>query len=152
VSIAQDIQRIIAKHYGELHPFTIESGNLNKINQGFLTGFIDLFFEYNGKYYVLDYKTNSLESYTSCADTTLIDNPLLQETASSHYYLQYLLYLVALKRYLEFKLKIEDASSLLGGSLYYYVRGIFVTNDVQGGVFIDAHCQTIVAELDELFK
>ena len=66
--------------------------------EGFLKGFIDLIFEYDGKYYLADYKSNSLNDY---GETALFD-----AMAHSHYYLQYLLYSVALHRYLKQRIAI----------------------------------------------
>jgi exodeoxyribonuclease V beta subunit len=152
VVIEREIKIILGQFYGENHPYTIECNKLDIIRSGFLSGFIDVFFEHNGKYYVLDYKTNSLDDYTSSFNINNVTNPLLIQTANHHYYLQYLLYLVAVKRYLEFKLNIDDASDFLGGAIYFYVRGIFVDNDgKKGGILIDDSCQKVVSYLDQLF-
>jgi ATP-dependent exoDNAse (exonuclease V) beta subunit len=144
------LKQLLAKHYGELHPYTVATAGLNQIKPGFLHGFIDMVFYYQGKYYVLDYKTNSLSKYTNCCDAGDMNNPLVQENAKNHYYLQYIFYLVALKRSLQLWLNIADASSLLGGALYYYVRGIFVEDEaISGGVYIDDNCIELVRELDD---
>ena len=150
VLICKDIYLLMSSYFGEQHPFTIASRSLGTIEQGFLVGFIDLLFEHNGQYFVLDYKTNTLLEYTSTSDINDVDNPLIISMAEHHYYLQYLLYLVAVKRYLEQRLNIEDASHLLGGAAYYYVRGIYTTSEPQG-IFIDKNCQNLVSELDKLF-
>ena len=152
VSIRDDIKKILGEYYGDSHPYTQECAKLDKINTGFLSGFIDVFLEHDGKYYVLDYKTNSLNDYTSCSDISKTDNQLLIATAENQYYLQYLLYLVVIKRYLEQKLDIEDASEHLGGAIYYYVRGIFVDNANQGGILVDNNCMSVVCQLDKLFN
>lgn len=153
VSINHDIKEIIRRFYGESHPFVNECAKLNILSSGFLTGFIDLLFEDNGKFFVLDYKTNSLPNYTSCFDVQDMRNELLLETARSHYYLQYLLYLVATKRYLEFRLNIPDATNLLGGAIYFYIRGIFIEDaNKAGGILFDGKCQMVISALDGLFK
>jgi exodeoxyribonuclease V beta subunit len=153
ITIANDIYRLISEYFGLNHPFTIASKALGIIQSGFLVGFIDLIFEHEGKYWVLDYKTNSLLDYSSTSDINDIDNPLLASIAEHHYYLQYLLYLVAVKRYLEQRLKIPDATNLLGGAVYYYVRGIYSeSKETNQGIYIDRNCQNLVRELDELFK
>ena len=82
----------------------------------------------------MDYKTNTLTDYTHAKKNHLAtDNQLVESMADHHYYLQYLLYLVAVKRYLEQRLAIEDANELLGGAVYFYVRGIF-TEEVSKGM------------------
>lgn len=153
LSFKHELAKLLAKYYGEDHPYTIACRGLDRINQGFLNGFIDVFFEHGGKYYILDYKTNSLTAYTSTTDgLSDKDNVLVAENAKNHYYLQYLLYLVAIKRYLELRLDITDATELLGGAIYFYVRGIFVSNAVPGGICTDTSCQSAVSSLDKLLK
>ncbi|HLX55311.1 MAG TPA: hypothetical protein VKR58_15310, partial [Aquella sp.] len=80
-------------------------------------------------------------------------NSIIESMAEHHYYLQYLLYLVALKRYLQVRLKVADATDLIGGSVYYYVRGIYTDKTKPGdGVFIDNKCQQLVSELDNILN
>lgn len=151
VNLPNSLSKVLAKHYGETHPFTQASKTLNYVKQGFLIGFIDLFFEHDGKYWVLDYKTNKLNDYTKA--TIESNGEIIESMSEHHYYLQYLLYLVAIKRYLETQLKITDATGLLGGAVYFYVRGAFTCDVAEyDGVFIDTRCQSIVHELDELLK
>ncbi len=155
VSIAKDISHLIIRYFGETHPFSLASKSLDTIHNGFLLGFIDLMFYYQDKYWVLDYKTNKLLDYTSPSDIYAIDNPLIESMAEHHYYLQYLLYLVAIKRHVEQRLGIKDATHLIGGAVYYYVRGIFNDNSNTGtgqGIYSDKSCANMVAELDNLFK
>lgn len=153
ISFREQVVELIAKYFGEAHPFTQACHMLQSIEAGFLVGFIDLFFEHNGKYWVLDYKTNRLDSYTAADNHSVSDNSLIDSMADHHYYLQYLLYLVAVKRYLEQRLGVADATDLIGGAVYFYVRGIYTDNCQAGdGVYIDRNCQNLVSELDQLFK
>lgn len=154
LNLSDQLGQLITKHFGNNHPFSLAVKDLDTILPGFLMGFIDLVVVINGKYWVIDYKTNTLESYTSNLNNNHdYDNPLLQSMANHHYYLQYLLYLVALKRYLELHLHIDNASNLLGGSLYYYVRGIYTVNSlVNDGIYIDDNPQVLVSQIDDLFK
>lgn len=153
ISFREQIVELIAKYFGNEHPFTQACHVLDSIEAGFLVGFIDLFFEHDGKYWVLDYKTNRLNNYTAANNSVTTDNALIDSMADHHYYLQYLLYLVAIKRYLEQRLNLDDATDLIGGAVYFYVRGIYADNLHDGdGVYIDRNCQNLVAELDQLFK
>ena len=153
LSIANDVSALINQYFGENHPFSIASKALGVIEQGFLVGFIDLLFLHEGKYWILDYKTNALLDYTSNADINDTDNPLIQSMAEHHYYLQYLLYLVAVKRHLQQRLRISDATELIGGAVYFYVRGIYTEPKLLGqGIYLDDNCSAIVAKLDELFN
>lgn len=76
----------------------------------FLKGFIDLCFEFRGKYYVLDWKTNWLENYSDAA--------VLQAMKDGDYLLQGAIYGEALQRYLEYFDPIP-----FGGAIYIFVRG-----------------------------
>lgn len=88
--------------------------------QGYLTGFIDLVFEYDNKFYVVDYKSNylgkSIGDYTS-------EN--IKDAIEHHYYdLQYLLYSVALVKYLSLKIDGFSYEKHFGGIAYIFTRGI----------------------------
>jgi len=81
----------------------------------------------------------------------LHENQILNSMAEHHYYLQYVLYLVAVKRYLEARLGVADATNLLGGVVYYYVRGVYTEPSTPGdGIYRDKSCQQLVAQIDRL--
>jgi exodeoxyribonuclease V beta subunit len=152
-SLREQIADLLARYFGDAHPFTRSCRMLDKIEAGFLVGFIDLFFEYQGKYWILDYKTNTLTNYAHAKNHLATDSQLVESMADHHYYLQYLLYLVAVKRYLEQRLGLADATELLGGAIYFYVRGIFTEQLSSGdGIYLDTNCQNLVRELDLLFR
>ena len=110
--------------------------------RGYLKGFIDLIFVFDHQYYVADYKSNSLEDYTS--------DSLLETMAHSHYYLQYLIYSVALHRYLKTRLPDYDYKTHFGGVYYLFIRGM--SKDKQGsGIFYDLPSYELINALDELF-
>ncbi len=99
---------------------------------GYLNGFIDLVFCIDERYYLLDWKTNNLGP--DYADYSL--KALQQNMLNSDYLLQYNLYLVALNRFLENRLKDYDYETHFGGVYYLYVRGINGLND-SNGIFYD---------------
>ena len=84
--------------------------------QGQLTGFIDLICEYQGQYYVMDYKTNALEDY----------NPAALESAmlAHNYGLQYWLYTLVLHHYLSQRIANYEYERHFGGVKYLFVRGM----------------------------
>jgi exodeoxyribonuclease V beta subunit len=84
--------------------------------QGYLQGFIDLIVEHEGRYYVLDYKSNRLERYDQDA--------MADAMASHHYTLQALIYTLALDRHLRHLLPGYDPAIHLGGARYLFVRGM----------------------------
>lgn len=156
VELSDQVAVLIGSYFGFNHPFSQAIKSLGKIETGFLVGFIDLFFNYEGKYWVLDYKTNTLDNYASVWDCKKPSNSIMGSMAEHHYYLQYLLYLVAIKRYIEKRLHIADAADLIGGAIYYYVRGIYIdsgeTSEKRQGIYLDNNCQDLVRKMDELFK
>ncbi|CAA9890182.1 RecBCD enzyme subunit RecB [Candidatus Methylobacter favarea] len=83
---------------------------------GYLTGFIDLICEYNGRYYVMDYKTNGLTGYSR--------ESLLHAMREHNYGLQFWLYTVVLHRYLQMRLPRYDYERHFGGVRYLFVRGM----------------------------
>ena len=84
-------------------------------------GFIDLVFVHEGRYYILDYKTNFLG--TRAEDYA--DTALLRAVRDDAYDLQYLIYLVALHRHLRFRLGARyDPALHLGGAVYVFLRGL----------------------------
>jgi len=147
-----EIAELITSYYGKNHPFSQAIFALDSIESGFLVGFIDLMFEYEGRYWVLDYKTNKLDDYT-CSNHCDSGGEIINSMAEHHYYLQYLLYLVAIKRYLEQYLGINDATHLLGGTIYYYVRAVYLEEpQPYSGIYLDNSCQNLVRDLDILLK
>lgn len=97
--------------------------------EGMLKGFIDLLCCHDGRYYVLDYKSNRLgvqnQDYTQEA--------LCDAVLHHRYDVQYALYTLALHRLL--KARLGDGyryEQHMGGALYLFLRGL----DAQGhGVF-----------------
>ncbi|MBK1790012.1 UvrD-helicase domain-containing protein [Persicirhabdus sediminis] len=107
--------------------------SLQKINQreldGYLEGIIDLIFEHNGRYHILDWKTNQLAD----SDPATIADAM----AKSHYYLQYHLYALALDRFLQSKLGDSyDPANYLGDIYYVFLRATH-PDDAGSGVFRD---------------
>ncbi|MFZ2311361.1 MAG: 3'-5' exonuclease, partial [Methylobacter sp.] len=83
---------------------------------GYLTGFIDLICEYDGRYYVMDYKTNGLPDYGY--------ETLIHAMREHNYGLQYWIYTLVLHRYLLTRLPDYDYEMHFGGVRYLFVRGM----------------------------
>jgi len=111
--------------------------------QGFLKGFIDLTFQWQGRWYIADYKSNWLGSEARFYQ----DNHLEQAIAREHYYLQYLIYLIALRRFLRVRLGKTQADKRLGGAFYLFLRGM-----PKAGCYFHRPQDSLLDALDELFK
>ena len=119
--------------------------------EGYLKGFIDVVFEHGGRYYVLDWKSNHL-GYTR-RDYGPAE---LQAAMGEHsYHLQYLLYALAVDRYLRYRLHGYNHDTHFGGVLYLFVRGVrpdWINADgTAAGVFHHRPTAATLARLDELF-
>ncbi len=88
--------------------------------QGYMKGFMDLVFRYQGRFYILDWKSNHLgirpEDYNQDRMTQVMEAEL--------YFLQYHIYTVALTRYLQVRLTDFDYQSHFGGVWYIFLRGV----------------------------
>lgn len=87
---------------------------------GYLNGFIDLVFEHQGQFYLLDYKTNYLGSNPK--DYTA--DRLFKEMQHHSYGLQFMLYCLALHQYLSHRLCDYDYERHFAGVVYGFVRGM----------------------------
>lgn len=114
---------------------------------GMMHGFIDLIFYRDGKYYVADYKSTHLgdnaESYHPEA---------LQFSNQHHLYdLQYLIYSLALHRYLQRHVPDYDFDCHFGGVYYFYLRGMSPDFPTHSGVYFCQLPQLLVEQLDAVF-
>ncbi len=100
---------------------------------GFLRGFIDLVFEHENRFYVVDYKSN----YLGDAPSHYRQPSLVDSMARHHYFLQYHLYCVALHRTLELRLRDYAPAEHLGGVFYLFLRGMAEERGPSTGVFFD---------------
>ncbi len=144
---AESINRIIST-YDEL---SSQAGELNfNLVQGMLKGFIDLFFEYSGKYYILDYKSNYLGSSTEHYNRTAMRKAMLEH----RYDLQYQFYTLAVHRYLKSRLKDYNYKQHFGGVIYLFLRGVNNddSNNNQYGVYFTRPDHALINKLDHLFK
>ncbi|ALO34738.1 exodeoxyribonuclease V subunit beta [Colwellia sp. MT41] len=115
---------------------------------GMMHGFIDLIFEYQGKYYLCDYKSSHLgDSFQDYQYDALLDN-----VEKNYYDLQYLIYSLALHRYLKQTLSDYQPSKHFGGVYYLYLRGMTTEPEHQGaGVYYRKISVQELNNLDALF-
>jgi exodeoxyribonuclease V beta subunit len=124
--------------------------------RGYLTGSVDVVLRVDGRFLVVDYKTNwlgPLEGPLTADDYR--PEALAAAMGHSDYPLQALLYAVVLHRYLRWRLAFYDPERHLGGVLYLYLRGMCgaVTPAWDGhpaGVFSWRPPVALVEELSDL--
>jgi exodeoxyribonuclease V beta subunit len=88
---------------------------------GMLKGFADLVFEHEGRYWVLDYKSNAL----GAGDAAYHQPALIAAMAEHRYDIQGAIYMLALHRLLQSRLGEQyDPAEHLGGAIFLFLRGI----------------------------
>lgn len=111
---------------------------------GMLKGFIDLVFEHDGKYYVLDWKSNHLGD-----DPSVYRGEQLVEAMRDHRYdLQYQIYALALQRFLRSRMPSYDYETHFGGVFYLFLRGMEAGSD--SGIFHARPSEALLLELEQL--
>ncbi|RTE65649.1 exodeoxyribonuclease V subunit beta [Amphritea opalescens] len=129
-------------------PLSQQAGELQfDTLKGMLKGFIDLVFEYQGRYYVLDYKSNHLGHQPELYSGAALENAMIEH----RYDLQYQLYTLALHRLLKLRLPDYDYERHVGGVFYLFLRGMRPELP-NSGVY---HCRpeaAFIEQLDRLFK
>ncbi|WP_448549400.1 exodeoxyribonuclease V subunit beta [Thalassotalea fusca] len=116
--------------------------------KGMMHGFIDLVFEHDGKFYVCDYKSNYLGD-----DINQYQPALLRQNIESHNYdLQYLIYSLALHRYLRIMLDDYSVAEHFGGVYYLYLRGMGHRNaNGDSGIYYRRIDESTLQALDNIF-
>lgn len=115
--------------------------------QGLMKGFIDLVFHHRGRYYIVDYKSNHLGDRLQDYGP-----PQLGAAMAAHRYdLQYLIYTVALHRYLAHRLPGYRYQRHFGGVYYLFLRGLHPDHGPSRGVFSHRPEPALVEALDRMF-
>jgi exodeoxyribonuclease V beta subunit len=132
----QTLQSIFRRH-GRIDAKGDFPGRLEKLvfnpAAGFMKGYIDLVFQHQGRFYLVDWKSNylgpTIDAY--CQDA-------LHQTMQENYYiLQYHLYVLALSQYLRLRDSGFRYESDFNGVFYIFIRGIDSRRDPEFGIFYD---------------
>ena len=115
--------------------------------RGYLQGFIDLVYVRDGRWTLVDYKTNRLGTVGEYASTALG-----AQMIDTLYGLQYHLYAVALHRYLKHTLANYTPSKHFGGAKYLFVRGMAPELGSTFGVFADPMNPALLDALDHALQ
>jgi exodeoxyribonuclease V beta subunit len=116
--------------------------------QGYMRGFIDLVFEHGGRYYLADYKSNWLGATAESYGEPQLVRAMARET----YYLQYLVYCVALHRYLGSRVSGYGYDTHFGGVHYLFVRGMRPEHGSRYGVYSARPPEGLIRALDEYLR
>lgn len=150
VATTAAIKTVIERYWGEdseKRPFIRAMDGWNRlVPNGFLKGYLDLLFRHNGYYYVVDWKSNSINGCKS----GFSKEGVTAEMAEHGYFFQYLLYATVLHRFLKENLKDKYFwERNFGGIRYYFLRG--VAAGCESAVFADRPCEAMLEELAAAF-
>jgi exodeoxyribonuclease V beta subunit len=113
--------------------------------RGYLMGYMDMVFRFDGRFYLVDWKSNHLgdhlEDYHVEALAKVMDE--------RHYALQYHLYTVALDQYLRLRLPDYEYERDFGGIFYVFLRGVEPERGSDYGIFRDRPAGELVKALRE---
>ncbi|WP_217533139.1 exodeoxyribonuclease V subunit beta [Vibrio metschnikovii] len=138
---APALNRIIQRY----DPLSAKAGELGFYPvQGMLKGFIDLVFEHQGKYYLLDWKSNHLGDEIGAYHGERLKAAMVEH----RYDLQYQLYALALHRFLRSRLADYDYQRHFGGVYYLFLRGI--DGHSEHGIFSTKPSLELLTEMDAL--
>ena len=146
---AKGVAEAFAKHAGPSVPASYVE-QLRRLRflplRGFLRGFVDLVFEHEGRFYVVDYKSNHLGS----APGDYAPDRLATAMADNDYHLQAHLYVVAVDHWLKRRMRGYDYERNFGGVLYLFARGMSPAHAPGTGVFFDRPGAALVGALSEV--
>ena len=143
--LAQCFARHGSGEIGSMYPAMLESLGERDV-RGFLTGFVDLVFTHDDRWYLVDWKSNHLGPDASDYD----DASLARTMRDHHYVLQYHLYALALDRYLKQRLVGYDHGRHFGGAYYAFLRGI--RPGMRTGWYVDRPSRAILDALDAMMR
>jgi exodeoxyribonuclease V beta subunit len=135
-------EKIDLKRIKEIMQEKIYDFENDELPDEYIKGAIDLvFLGKDGKYYILDWKSNSLGDFSQSG----------MEEAMKHsgYHLQYYIYAVALKRWLEKIHENFDFKKRFGGAYYVFIRG--VEKDGENGIYF-ADGKNFAGSIEKLDK
>ncbi|MEO6594721.1 MAG: exodeoxyribonuclease V subunit beta [Planctomycetota bacterium] len=122
-----------AKHLLTLH---------GRVLRGFLTGFADLIAEHEGRYWIVDWKSNHLGNRIEDYGPDALQLAMLQHD----YVLQYHLYALALHRHLRARLRDYAPERHFGGVCYAFLRGALPEQSC--GMFFDRPSAALLEAMD----
>jgi len=111
---------------------------------GFMKGYVDMVFAHDGRYYLVDWKSNHLGNNLDDYRPQHLANAM----ADAFYHLQYHLYVVALDQWLRRRVSGYRYDLHFGGVYYIFLRGIG-DPDADTGIYYDLPSERLVDTLRE---
>ena len=137
-----ELNHLLAKS----RPATLETITASNF-RGLVTGVIDLVFEYQGRFYLADYKSNFLGSRLEDYNC----ERLQQAMYDRRYDLQLLIYSIALHRFLRQRITDYNYETHFGGAYYLFLRAMRPHTGTSCGIHFERPELTEIEALDHLF-
>ncbi|MBN2467531.1 MAG: exodeoxyribonuclease V subunit beta, partial [Deltaproteobacteria bacterium] len=145
---SKKLQDLFAR-FGGFKPATDFSEHLERLYfgqvKGFVKGFIDMVFRFEGRFYLVDWKSNFLGNRVDDYDEAGLAVVMNQE----FYILQYHLYALALDQYLRARIKGYDYEEHFGGVYYIFLRGVDPARGSRYGIYRDKPAGELIAALSD---
>ena len=146
---APDLAKVLVRH-GVIPPGTDPAAALQALDfapvTGMLMGFMDMVFEAQGRFWLLDWKSNHLGNSVEEYRHERLDRAMQDNL----YRLQYLLYTVALDRFLALRVPGYRYEAHFGGAIYVFLRGVSAERGEEFGFYRDLPPVELIRELSEL--
>lgn len=125
----------------------------DSVKKGFLHGYIDLVAKVDGKYYIIDWKSNTLKEPDDPEDPYSAYNTkgIEAEMKKHNYYLQYMLYLAAFDSYMRAVDPGHYSYENFGGIRYVFLRGV-KAGSTETGIFSDRPEESELRKIQKLFE
>ncbi|MCI5220820.1 MAG: exodeoxyribonuclease V subunit beta, partial [Candidatus Electrothrix sp. LOE2] len=122
--------------------------NQHEVLEGLMVGFIDLVFSVDGRYYLADYKSN----YLGDSPVDYQQEQLRAAMLEHRYDLQYLIYTLALHRFLKTRIREYRYEKHFGGVLYLFLRGMRPDYEEGTGIFAVRPPFALIEALDKVVE
>lgn len=113
--------------------------------KGFMKGYIDMVFHHEGRFFLVDWKSNYLGSSIGDYGNTSLYETMEKES----YILQYHLYVLALHQHLRVKNKGYNYKDSFGGIFYIFIRGVGDSKSPGSGIYYDLPDISLINRLGE---
>ncbi|MBN1840825.1 MAG: exodeoxyribonuclease V subunit beta [Deltaproteobacteria bacterium] len=113
--------------------------------RGFMKGFMDMVFQFEGRFYLVDWKSNFLGSRVEDYG----QGALAAAMEEGFYVLQYYIYTLALHQYLRLRLPGYSYEKDFGGVFYVFLRGVDPDRGMDFGIFRDRPPAELINELSK---
>ena len=139
----------IFKDHGRLEMAAEFPAQLEKLTfaplTGFMKGYIDMIFEHQGRFYLVDWKSNHLGSAHEHYDQTALHTTM----QADYYILQYHIYTLALHQHLRLRKPDYSYGDDFGGVFYIFIRGVDDNRGPDYGIFFDLPDADLIEALGE---